>query len=170
MKHCQFVVLAIVALPLAVEASAQTLPVRIVRRGAATLEVTASEPISFFIEHSKDLELTDAQRDTLMALRRRLRAQNAPYVKSLDSLRGVVGLEVEPSPRANEKEREKLDRFQKLSAPFADSIRANNDVARGEAWTWLEPSQRTRVDSILKAERDARLREQAGQPRRRPSA
>jgi len=157
---------ALVAFPAI--APAQTLPARVVRHGAAGLEITVGEPVSFFIEHSKELELTDAQRDSLMALRRRLRTQNAPYVKALDSLRDVVGIDFEPRPRGNDREREKMERFQKLSAPFADSIRVNNDGARGEAWMWLEVSQRNKVDSLLKEDRDARARERNGQPARRP--
>lgn len=149
-------------------APAQTLPARVVRRGAAGLEISAGEPVSFFIEHSKELELTNAQRDSMMALRRRLRAQNAPYIKSLDSLREEVGIDLEPRPRANDREQQKMERFQKLSAPFADSIRTNNDAARGEAWMLLELSQRNKVDSILKEDREARLRERGGQPRRPP--
>lgn len=156
---------ALVAFPAIAPAQ---LPVRVVRHGAASLEITVGEPVSFFIEHSKELELTNAQRDSLMALRRRLRAQNAPYVKSLDSLREAVGIDLEPRQRGNDREREKMERFQKLSAPFADSIRVNNDAARGEAWMWLEVSQRNKVDSLLKEDRDARARERDGQPRRRP--
>ena len=149
-------------------ASAQSLPARVVRHGAAGLEIVAGEPVSFFIEHSKELELTSAQRDSLMALRRRLRAQNAPYVRSLDSLREVIGIDLEPRPRGNDREREKMERFQTLSAPFADSIRTNNDAARGEAWMLLELSQRNKVDSLVKEDRDARGRERNGQPPRRP--
>lgn len=165
MKYCRFLLAALVAVPMI--APAQTLPARVVRHGAAGLEISDGEPISFFIEHSKELELTNPQRDSLMALRRRLRAQNAAYMRSLDSLRKFVGIELEPQPRGNDREREKLERFQTLSAPFADSIRVNNDAARGEAWMLLEIGQRTKVDSLLKEDR-ARGRERNGQPPRRP--
>ncbi|MEP7345649.1 MAG: hypothetical protein ABI877_10285 [Gemmatimonadaceae bacterium] len=166
MTYRRYLLTALAALPAI--ASAQTLPARVVRHGSAGLEITVGEPVSFFIEHSKELELTDAQRDTLMALRRRLRAQNASYTRSLDSLREVVGIDLEPRPRGNDREREKLERFTKLSAPFADSIRVNNDNARGEAWLLLEVGQRNKVDSLVKDDRDARSRERNGQPPRRP--
>ena len=155
----------LIALPAIV--SAQTLPARIVRHGAA-FEISDGEPVSFFIEHSKELELTNGQRDSLMALRRRLRQQNTPYLRSLDSLRGVVGIDLEPRARSNDREREKMERFQKMSAPYADSIRVNNDAARGEAWAMLELVQRNRVDSILKEDRATRGRERNGQAPRRP--
>ena len=162
----RFLLPALVALPAIV--SAQTLPARVVRHGSTSLEIVAGEPVSFFIEHSKELELTSPQRDSLMALRRRLRAQNAPYMHSLDSLRDVLGIELEPRSRDNDREREKMQQFQKLSAPFADSIRVNNEAAKGEAWMLLEIAQRNVVDSLVKEDRDARSRERNGQRPRRP--
>lgn len=163
MMHTPLLIATLIALPAIV--SAQTLPARVVRHGAAALAISDGEPVSFFIERSKELELTDAQRDTLMALRRRLRAQNAPYMRSLDSLRNVLGIDLEPRPRTTDAERAKMERFQQMSAPFADSIRVNNDAARGEAWSMLQVAQRNKVDSLLKADRANRLR---GEPGRRP--
>jgi hypothetical protein len=165
MMYRRSLLAALIAFPAIV--AAQTLPSRVVRRGAG-MEISDGEPVTFFIEHSKELELTNAQRDSLMALRRRLRTLNAPFMRSLDSLRGVVGIDMEPRVRATDKEREKMEQFQKLSAPYADSIRVNNDAARGEAWTMLELAQRTKVDSLLKEDRAARARERSGQPPRRP--
>lgn len=164
MMYRRVVLVALIALPSVV--CAQTLPARVVRRGAASLELSDGEPVSFFIEHAKDLELTSGQRDSLMALRKRLRSQNGPYLRSLDSLRVELGIDFEPRSRVSDKEREKMERFQKLSAPFADSIRVNNDAARAEAWQMLQPDQRGRVDSLLKVDR---ARARGGQPRRPPS-
>lgn len=143
-------------IPLALPA--QYLPARVVRHGGG-IEVAAAEPVSFFIEHSREIELTDAQKDTMMAIRRRLRNQNAPYLRQLDSLRNVLGIDFEPRGKLSDKDRDKFERFQNASAPFADSIRVNNDAARGEAWSLLEDAQRAKVDSIVKEDRERKGRE-----------
>jgi hypothetical protein len=166
MMYGRLLIATLIAFPAIV--SAQTLPARVTRHGAAALEISDGEPVSFFIEHSKELELTNAQRDSLMALRRRLRSQNGPYVRSLDSLRNVLGIDLEPRPRTTDAERAKMERFQQLAAPFADSIRVNNDAARGEAWSMLQISQRNKVDSLLKEDRIKLIRERGDQPGRRP--
>ena len=163
--YARILIATLIAVPAMV--SAQTLPARVVRHSAA-LEISDGEPVSFFIEHSKELELTDGQRDSLMALRRRLRTQNGSYMRSLDSLRNVLGIDLEPRPRTTDAERAKMERFTQLSAPFADSVRVNNDAARNEAWAMLQVVQRNKVDSLLKDDRANRIRERSGQPGRRP--
>ena len=134
---------------------AQYTQVRTATRGYE-LELSNGEPVSFFLEHASELQLTEEQRASLMAIRRRLRQTNAPYYRQLDSLRNVVGLDLEPKFRLTNRDREALDRFQKLSRPVADSMRVNNDAARGEAWALLMAPQRTKADSIVKAERSGR--------------
>jgi hypothetical protein len=156
--------LALVASFAPVVLSAQVMPARVVRHSGG-LAISDGEPISFFIEHSREIELTAAQKDTMMAIRRRLRAQNADYTRQLDSLRDAMGIDLEPRTRLSDRDRERLERFQKLSAPIADSMRVNNDAAKAEAWALLLPSQRTKVDSIVKQDREGQGRDRRGPPR-----
>ncbi|MFN8581781.1 MAG: hypothetical protein U0163_12495 [Gemmatimonadaceae bacterium] len=131
------------------------MPARVVRRGG-DFTISDGEPISFFLEHSREIELTNTQRDTLMAIRRRLRNQNAPWTRQLDSLRDEMGIDLDPRSRITDRDRDRLEKFQKLSAPLADSMRVNNDAARGEAWSLLDSAQRAKVDSIVKEDRAGR--------------
>jgi hypothetical protein len=137
--------------------AAQYIPARTVTRGFE-FALSNGEPISFFLEHAGELQLTDEQRESLISIRRRLRRVNGPYYRQLDSLRNEVGLDLEPKPRLTDRDRQALARFQTLSRPVADSMRVNNDAARAEAWALLEEAQRVRADSIVKADggRDGR--------------
>jgi hypothetical protein len=148
-------VAALLLVPLVVRAQ---LPVRVTGRGPGSIEMATGEPVSFFLEHSHELELTDDQRKRMMDIRRRLRQTNAPWVRQLDSLREFVGLSLEPeqgrTPRGPA-----LERFQKLSAPVADSMRVNNDAARNEVWAILSELQRTKADSVAKADKAPRRTE-----------
>lgn len=160
----QLLLLAVLcAVPGVIEA--QDLPVRIVRRGDRAMEVSTGEPVSYFLEHSREIELTETQKDQLIVIRRKLRVQNAPFTAQLDSIRDLLGIDLEPRQRLSDKDQEKLERFQKLAAPIADSMRVNNDAARAEAWALLQPDQQKRVDSILKADREGRARERRGPAR-----
>ncbi len=156
--------LALVALMAPLMLPAQIMPARVIRRGGG-VAMSDGEPISFFLEHSREIELTDAQRDTMMAIRRRLRVQNQPWTRQLDSLRDALGIDLESPGRISDKERERFERFQKLSAPIADSMRVNNDAARAEAWAMLADNQRRKVDSLVKEDREGRGRDRRGPPR-----
>ena len=145
---------AIPAAPAAL--AAQYMPARATTRGVE-FELSNGEPVSFFLEHAGELQLTDEQRETLISIRRRLRRVNAPYYRQLDSLRNEVGLDLEPKPRLTNRDREALARCQKLSKPVADSMKVNNDAARSEAWALLEDGQRVKADSIVKSDRGGRV-------------
>ena len=144
----------LVAAPAAL--SAQTMPAEVRREGAGVggLAISDGEPISFLLENSSTLELKEAQRISLMSIRRRLRAVNAQHVRQLDSLRELVGLTMEPRERGlSEEDRRKLQRFQALSLPITDSIRMNNDAAKIQARELLDSAQVVKLDSLALRER-----------------
>jgi hypothetical protein len=131
-------------------------------RGPVTVDLSDGEPISFFLEISRELGLSDAQRTRLMDMRRRLRAQNAPFMKQLDSLRSLAGVELGETGRLTAEDRDALERFRVWSRPVIDSIRVNNELARAEIRGMLDGTQRATADSIAT---DARQRQPV---RRRP--
>lgn len=117
-------------------------------RGPMTVDLSDGEPISFFLEISRELGLSDPQRSRLMDLRRRLRAQNAPFMKQLDSLRSLAGVELGETGGLTASDRKALERFRVWSRPVIDSIRVNNDMARAEVRALLDATQRALADSI----------------------
>lgn len=153
------IVALLAALPFAAEVSAQvtSMPTQVIRRGATGgLALTDGEPISFILEHAQALDLADSQRTRLMAIRRRVRAVNEPFLKRLDSLREMVGISLEPRSRGlTGDDREKLQRFEELSRPIADSLTVHNDAARVQARGVLDSLQVVKLDSILGRARDA---------------
>ena len=120
------------------------------RGGPLMIDMSDGEPISFYLEISRELGLTDPQKTRLMDMRRRLRQQNAPYMEKLDSLRALAGLELGERGGLSAEDREALQRFRAWSRPVIDSIRINNDVARAEVRAMLDQSQRAVADSITK--------------------
>ena len=96
-------------------------------------QLSDGEPISFFLEISREIGLNDTQRARLMDMRRRLRAQNAPFMKQLDSLRSLAGVELGETGGLTASDREALERFRVWARPVVDSIRVNNDLAQAEA-------------------------------------
>jgi hypothetical protein len=123
-------------------------------RGFA-FELSMGEPISWFLEHSHELELEDTQRTSLIAIRRRLRQLNEPWMDRLDSLRRVAGVELDERPRLSADDLRALERFEKLAneTHVIDSIRVNNDAARAEARLLLTDAQRTKADSLAADDR-----------------
>ncbi|HSA54838.1 MAG TPA: hypothetical protein VLE53_04000 [Gemmatimonadaceae bacterium] len=109
------------------------------------------EPISYLLEHSKLLDLTDAQKSSLMDIRRWLRQQTAPFMRQMDSVREYLGISLER--RMQRDDVEALERFQSSTQPLADSIRMFNDAARGEARQLLDSAQVARLDSLVVEER-----------------
>ncbi|MBK8248405.1 MAG: hypothetical protein IPK85_13510 [Gemmatimonadetes bacterium] len=135
-------------------------------RGHMTLDLSDGEPVSAFIEAGRALDLTDAQRQRLMEIRRLLRLQNKPFMTRLDSLRELAGIDLGDRERLRRRDEEALQRFNTWARPFVDSIRVNNDVARSEARALLTVDQRRRFDSIAVAAREARPRSQRRPPPR----
>lgn len=138
-------------------------------RGALSFELSDGEPVSFYLEWARVLQLSDEQRDGLIEIRRKLRVQNAPFMRQLDSLRESAGVNMVERARLTEEDREALKRFNEWAAPVMDSIRINNDGARREIRALLDERQMTRADSVQRSVRDPRNRRPDGRPgERRP--
>ena len=120
-------------------------------RGVVSFELSDGEPVSFYLEWSRVLELTEGQKSGLIEIRRKLRLQNAPFMRQLDSLREAAGVNMATRGRLDERDAASLRRFQEWSAPVTDSIRLNNDGARREIRALLAPPQMTRADSLNSA-------------------
>jgi hypothetical protein len=142
--------------------SAQGMPAE-VRRPMGAVAINDGEPISFVLENAQVIDLRDDQRITLMAIRRRLRAANGLYMKQLDSLREMLGIDMEARPRGmSDEDRKRFQRFEALSQPITDSIKVNNDAAKLQAREVLDSVQVAKLDSIA-------TRGRAGAPSRRGS-
>jgi hypothetical protein len=126
-------------------------------RGFYTFDLADGEPISFFLEVSHELALSENQRRHLMDIRRRLRETNAPFVARLDSLRSLAGIDLGDRNGINRKDAEALERFNRWARPSIDAMRVNNDVARSDARRVLDSDQRRRLDSIARDD-EARMR------------
>jgi hypothetical protein len=135
-------------------------------RGQYTFDLSDGEPISWFLEYSEQLKLKPEQKTSLIAIRRRLRGENEHFMTRLDSAAVASGLTLGEVSRMTPDDRLALERFNKITAPTRDSIRANNDIARAEALTLLTSVQQTRLDSLV-----LELRRNRGRgPLRRPGA
>jgi hypothetical protein len=147
--------LAFILLALPVVLPAQVMPATVIRRGGADgLAMSDGEPISFVLEHSSELDLTDGQRMNLINIRRRVRSNNEPFMRQLDSLRELVGLSFEPRPRGlDDDDRKKLQRFEELSKPITDSVKVINDAANLQMRALLDSAQIVRLDSLVVSER-----------------
>ncbi len=117
-------------------------------RGAYAFELSDGEPVSFYLEWSRVLELTDQQRDGLIEIRRKLRIVNAPFMRQLDSLREAAGVNMETRGRMDARDADALKRFEEWSAPVTESIRLNNDGARRDIRALLGEVQLIRADSL----------------------
>lgn len=137
-------------------------------RGAYAFELSDGEPVSFYLEWSRVLQLSDEQKEGLIEIRRKLRVQNDPFMRQLDSLREAAGVSMMERPRLTEEDRQALQRFNLWAAPVMDSIRLNNDGARREIGALLEARQMARGDSLRQAMRDPRGRRPDGRPDGRP--
>ena len=154
LAHTIRVILALsVVAPAWATARAQAIVQRPGGGGVVIFELSDGEPISYFLEHSRSLELSDSQKVSLMEVRRRLRQTNAPFMHQLDSLRELLGVSLEPRPRISPDERQALQRFQLRSQGIVDSVRANNQAAQQEARTYLSEHQRTVLDSLVTSDR-----------------
>lgn len=134
-------------------------------RGFYTFDLTDGEPISFFLELSRELGLSDLQKGRLMDIRRDLRIQNEPHMQQLDSLRALAGLDLGDRNGINRRDAKALARFNAWAQPVIDSIRLNNDAARARARDLLDADQRARLDSIAVRDRE-RMRDRRPRGRR----
>ncbi len=139
---------ALIALPGVLAGQGSREPIGFVTR-PYSFELSDGEPISWFLEFSEQLKLTPDQKTTLIAIRRRLRSENSPFMERLDSVAASVGLTLGERTRMSPDERQAVERFNRITQPTRDSIKANNDIARAEALTLLNSAQQKRLDSLL---------------------
>lgn len=133
------------------------MPTRVVRRGdGAGYELSDGEPISYLIEYSRLLELSEEQKTALMDLRRMLRAQTAPFMKQIDSVREQLGVSLEGRRWPADEEGKLRERLTQLTQPFVDSVRVRNDAARLQARGILDERQRLKLDSLVLSGRGGR--------------
>lgn len=138
-------------------------------RGEYSFQLSDGEPVSFYLEFSRMLDLTEAQKSGLIEIRRKLRIANAPYMQKLDSIRQAAGVNMESRGRMGARDEEALQRFREWSAGVTDSIRVNNDGARREIRALLDDTQMARADSLNREIQEMRgRRQQGGRPRSRP--
>lgn len=137
-------------------------------RGEYSFELSDGEPVSFYLEFSRVLDLTEAQKSGLIEIRRKLRIANAPYMQKLDSIRQAAGVNMESRGRMAPRDEQALQRFREWSAGVTDSIRVNNDGARREIRALLDDVQMARADSLNREMQEMRGRRQQGRPRSRP--
>lgn len=137
-------------------------------RGEYSFELSDGEPVSFYLEFSRMLDLTEAQKSGLIEIRRKLRIANAPFMRQLDSLREAAGVNMERRGRMDARDAEALQRFREWSVGVTDSIRVNNDGARREIRALLNDTQMARADSLNREMQEMRGRSPQGRPRPRP--
>lgn len=135
-------------LPLAAVAAPVLAAAQTPTTGREAFALRDGEPISYLLEHSRLLDLSEEQRSYLIDVRRRLRARTAPFMRQLDSLRELVGLSLAPRRRTAD-DAAAMERFQRLAQPIVDSVRAHHDLARREALVLLDSLQRARLDSLV---------------------
>lgn len=155
MRHAMYVLLACLGLAMPTVSGAQRSDGP---RGALSFSLSDGEPVSFYLEIARELELSDEQRSRLIETRRKLRVQNAPFMRQLDSLRQLAGVDMSERGQLSASDREALERFKKISAPVMDAIRLNNTGARQEIRLILDERQMVKADSMAKAVRETRTR------------
>lgn len=135
-------------------------------RGALSFSLSDGEPVSFYLEIAREIELSDDQRSRLIEVRRKLRVVNAPFMRQLDSLRQAAGVDLTERGGLTQKDTESLRRFRQISAPVVDSIRVNNEGAKHEIRAILAERQMLKADSIARSIRDSRGRRPGDRERR----
>jgi hypothetical protein len=160
-NHIRACAAALALLPASLTAQMAVEPARGTR--ATSVDLSDGEPISWFLEFSQQLRLTPDQKTSLISIRRKLRSDNDRFMERLDSVAKEVGLTLgEHGGRLTGDERFALQRFNKITQPTRDSIKANNDIARAEALTLLNAAQTARLDSIMVLMRRGRGQERRG--------
>lgn len=108
------------------------------------------EPISYYLEIAREIQLSEQQRVRLIEIRRLLRLQNSRFMRRLETLRDLAGIDVSDKRKFTEKDAIAIQRFNAWSLVTRDSIRQNNEIAHRETYQVLTISQRQRADSIAR--------------------
>jgi hypothetical protein len=128
------------------------------------------EPEQIFplaVAHSADLHLTDEQRAKIETISSELRAQNAPLLESIDTLRpprpeisDASATAPTPPPPSAEQIAAVVARRHALGNARAQ-VHDNTRLARDSLMTVLSPDQQTRLQAL---EQSARIAAERGDP------
>jgi Spy/CpxP family protein refolding chaperone len=111
--------------------------------GGPGLEALRQNPVQRVLDARADLGLTDAQVARLEPIRARLEARNRSYLARLDSLRQTM-------PDPNIANRDAVQASMEQIRPIRQEIQENNRRALDEIRPHLTPSQREKVDDLVR--------------------
>jgi len=147
MRHlARLSLLAASALVLAVPAGAQY--GRVPSRQGAGLEIPRVAPsvAALAVRYGGDLQLSQAQLDSIQAVRQRQDSANAPWLRTLDSLRNGPR-PVNPLDVSQEQRELMAARRATLTAAL-DAMRATNAEARTQVMAVLTPDQQRKAAEL----------------------
>jgi hypothetical protein len=133
--------LALLAAPAA--AGAQYRNVRNSRDGALVIPRVAPPIAALAVRYGGDLQLSQAQLDSIEAVRQRQDSANAPWLRALDSLRNGPR-PVNPLDLSQE-QRELLAKQRASLQTAMDALRATNEAARLQVMAVLTPDQQQKA-------------------------
>lgn len=131
-------------------AGAQYRNVRNSRDGALVIPRVALPVAALAVRFGGDLQLSQVQLDSIMAVRQRQDSANAPWLRTLDSLRNGPR-PVNPLDLSQE-QREQLAAQRASLQAAMDALRATDDAARQQVMAVLTPDQQRKAAQL---ERDA---------------
>lgn len=116
-------------------------------------DIDDQNPLKLLIDKRKDLKLSDAQITALRDAESKLRTDNQPLLRTVDSLvhemRPPVG-----SPSDEDRNRIRNARMSVVSV--LGSVWANDDMAAKEAVAALDADQQTKANALLEKQKDDR--------------
>ena len=127
-------------------AGAQYRAVRNSRDGALVIPRVAPSVATLAVRYGGDLQLSQAQLDSIMAVRQRQDSANAPWLRALDSLRDGPR-PVNPYDLSQE-QREMLARQRATLKAAMDAMHATNDAARLQVMAVLTPDQQHKAAQL----------------------
>jgi DNA-binding MarR family transcriptional regulator len=127
-------------------AGAQYRNVRNSRDGALVIPRVAPAVAALAVRYGGDLQLSQVQLDSIMAVRQRQDSANAPWLRTLDSLRNGPH-PVNPLDLSQE-QREMLAKQRATLATALDAMRATNEAARRQVMAVLTPDQQRKAAQL----------------------
>jgi len=128
---------------LAAPAGAQYRSARNAQEGALVIPHVAPTIAALAVRYGGDLQLSQRQLDSIQAVRQRQDSANAPWLRSLDSLRNGPR-PVNPLDLSQE-QREMLAARRASLKTAMDAMRATNDAARLQVMALLTPDQQQKA-------------------------
>jgi hypothetical protein len=124
-------------------AGAQYRNVRNSRDGSLVVPRVAPSVAALAVRYGGDLQLSQAQLDSIVAVRQRQDSANAPWLRALDSLRNGPR-PVNPLDLSQE-QRELLAKQRASLEAAMDALRVTNDAARLQVMAVLTPDQQQKA-------------------------